>query len=218
MHLVIHLRWVAYAAWAVSTTASAQTTDVAITADSTAATKAFGAPLTNYIFSEQLNAGRKQIIANSLKANHPAKCTDSSAFSVSRVAPVRAQGNLKAWVEKYDIACEPRVRRNFLLMISGSNSVQTRELTPGDTIASMQLQHDLLPSLAAAAMVRFPTDCANKKDIKVTDTELLAAPKTKPGDWSERWTFGACGDHVSVDVAFTPDTPHGGTNWTFRAR
>jgi hypothetical protein len=79
---------------------------------------------------------------------------------------------------------------------------------PGDSVAGLALQREVLPSviLAVKAAAERDTSCTlleKAQSALVYDTRILSpAPAGQP--WSERWFMSVCGAGYKVDIAFSP--------------
>ncbi len=81
---------------------------------------------------------------------------------------------------------------------------------PGDSLASLSQQREVLPSviLAVRTAAQPDTSCSaleKAQSALVYDTRVIqAAPPGQP--WSERWFMSVCGAGYRVDIDFIPST------------
>ena len=79
---------------------------------------------------------------------------------------------------------------------------------PGDSLASLAQQRDVLPRvvLAVRAAAQADTSCSDLEKAQsalVYDTRVTkAAPPGQP--WSERWFMSVCGAGYKIDIDFAP--------------
>lgn len=182
-----------------------------IKADRAAVEKAFGAAITGNIFSDRLTGSRKKLVAATLKANPAPGCKGAPGFTLVAISPIQANQEGTIWEERYEIACEPRVRRSALITATRKTGLQMIESVPGDTSTDTKLRKEFVPKLlevAAAPGCEAP-------QITVADSRTLAMPEKAGAPWSESWTLNACGMRKEIEVAFTPDAAAGVITWQF---
>ena len=167
-------------------------------------TEAYGEQVAQRVFSDELTDMREQLIkAGGLDKS----CPSDPEFVLHEIYPVKGTEADAAWIERYDVACDERLRRSaFLQMKDGK--VYPMALLPGTTIADYMLQADALNIVSTAAVTRIDKECS---EASVTDTAVARPPEGAGQPWTERWSVDACGELQEIDVDFTP-SPQGGTN------
>ena len=154
-----------------------------------------------------------------------AACPESASVKSLGVSPIgRARGLLNAgatdpvspetvvYQERFHISgCGPDTRRdNVLAMRKKDGGWLFVPFVPGDTRATPQLFHDVLPQALMFARMDQPQGgaCPNgAKAYELADTELVGEPPHGDGSnlqtWRERWVQKACGQDRSVMITFT---------------
>ena len=69
------------------------------------------------------------------------ECPGDPQVTLADVVPYPVKPGAVSWIESYVVACAPRARRNFLLLLDGEQG-RIAELLPGGTITDPSLQHD----------------------------------------------------------------------------
>ena len=199
-----------------ATVASAQqaTPPAYIKANRLAAERAFGNAFAANIFSDSLTKDRQEFVARSLRDNPAAGCSTPPTFTLTHVNPLQSDATGKVWSERFGVDCQPKVRRNWIVVVPATENIKTQELFPGDTIADVKLQRDMMPALSAAAGLKRPVGCQQNRLIT---SQLVNPPSGTPMTWNELWIFDGCGTKIEMEVRFATD-PKGGTNWTISAR
>jgi len=182
-----------------------------IKADRAVVEKAFCAMVTGNIFSDQLTANRKKLVAAMLKSNPAPGCKGTPAFTLVAIAPIQATKDDTAWEERYEIACEPRLRRAALVTASRKTGLQMRESIPGDTSTDVTLRKEFLPRLLDVAAA---PGC-EAKQVMIRDSRTVTMPQKAGAPWTELWTVDVCGAPKEIEVAFTPDAAGGVITWQF---
>ena len=173
--------------------------------------KVFGPVITGNIFSDQLTPSRKKLVAATLKGNPAPGCKGAPSFTLVAIAPIQANQEGTIWEERYEIACEPRVRRSALVTASRKTGLQMVESIPGDTSTDSALRKEFLPKLLEAAAL----PACEAKQIRVVDSRTVTVPEKAGAPWTELWTVNACGAPKEIEVAFTPDAAGGVITWQF---
>lgn len=167
---------------------------------------AFGATMTDRIFSEALTAARLGALAVTLKDIPGLSCpADASGLKLYDIYPMNRDPAKMSWIERYTVDCGQKVRRALFWFREGQNAKAT-PMAPGESIADVPLQVDAIGVSKATAAQAAPNDC---KEMRLIDTAVTEQPSDGP-KWKERWTYQACGAVVPVDIDFTP-APDGGT-------
>jgi hypothetical protein len=183
-------------------------TPLYIKADPAPMEQAFGKDITSKIFSDELTELRKYNVWTSLFVTPAPNCTAEPEFVVVQVMPVRvdAQGG-PIWEERYDIGCEPRVRRSTMMRGSqqgGFQIIEYRASTPGDTITTAKLREDVFRLLKVNI---WGAACTGDR---VTNTTAVTKPEENATHWKEVWAVQACGTVKDVEIEFVPDAKGGG--------
>ena len=137
-------------------------------------------------------------------------------------------GKLKSgmWKESYAFSgCGNDSSLNFIFKADEEQKVALIVALPGESRASIILQHDSLSNVFVAANVHMKTTCNNSVIMntivgKIENKQLVridpksVSPKTV---WDEVWTVSACGQKMFVPVEFIPDalTKPNATGTTF---
>jgi hypothetical protein len=174
-----------------------------------AAIKAFGPEIAGKIFSDDFTPLRHEAVLRSTQTIPGFECPGDPQLTLADVVPYPVKPGAVSWIETYVVACAPRAKRNFLLLLDGERG-RIAELLPGGTITDPALQHDASDAARVLAKSLRPPTCAR---TILTDTRVTAPPEGAAAPWVERWTFDQCATATDVEMTFTP-AAKGGTTWS----
>lgn len=170
---------------------------------------AYGQEHADRVFSDELTPLRLEILQSSVEGIPGLTCPEGLPAALYAAYPYGTNKEAKAWIERYLLGCEPRVRRTIVFFFR-DGEVHFVQLAPGGSIADMTLQADVQQMAGATVMARAPEDC---NEGTVIDTAVVDGPNEAQA-WSERWTFLTCGEVVELTVFFT-HASDGGTDIRF---
>ncbi len=173
-----------------------------------AAIKAFGPEIAGKIFSDDFTTLRHEALRRSARTIPGFECPGDPQVTLADVIPSPVKPGAVSWIESYVVACAPRAKRNFLLLLDGDRG-RIAELLPGGTITDPALQHD---ASHAAKMVVKPIRPAGCDRTTLIDTLLATAPEGAGASWVERWAYDQCAVRTEVEMTFTPSSK-GATTW-----
>jgi hypothetical protein len=202
MSFLVRGLWAIAVALVVAAPAVAKPDYIEVTPD--ALTTAFGDRVAKRAFSDELTDRRASMINDTFLPS--AECGARPKFTLRETQPYKIDATDVMWIERYDVACKPVLRRS-LLVIQQDGNLKVIGLLPGTTGADPSLQLDASNIVGGAAVLRLPS-C---DDVSITDTELTQPPQQAGGPWKERWTVSGCKKSAAIDVNFNP-SPRGGTD------
>jgi len=146
-------------------------------------------------------------VLHSVKTIPGFDCPADPQIALVDVIPYPVKPGAISWVERFAVACTPRARRSFLLLL---DSEQTRiaELLPGLTIVEPAMQRDASRAAKSTAKSARPHGC--DKTI-IIDTRIVSPPPAPGKPWVERWTCDQCSARVELELSFAPSSQ--GASW-----
>jgi hypothetical protein len=174
-----------------------------------AAIKAFGPEIAGKIFSDDFTALRHEALQRSTRTIPGFECPGDPQVTLAEVVPYPVKPGAVSWIESYVVACAPRAKRNFLLLLDGEQG-RIAEMLPGGTITDPVLQRDASHGAKSVVKTLRPQGCDH---TTLTDTRLTSPPDGAGTPWVERWTYDQCAVKAEVDMTFTPSANGGGTTW-----
>jgi len=184
-----------------------------IKADRSVAARTFNSAIINHIFSDELTKYRREFVSRSLQGNPVIGCPDSSPFTLTHIMPLQSDMTGFAWMERFEIDCNPKTLRNWVLVFKKDGTRLTQEILPGNTITDPKLQRDAFPNVTVVATTK---GC--QETPKLVETRFVEMISKSPVPWKELWLFRACGRTVEVDVQFGANPYLGGTSWSATVR
>lgn len=167
--------------------------------------RVLGSDIAQRALSGEYTELRKKKLDGTLAGVPGLDCSKGWRFGLVGFVRYADLDDQKSWIERYAVECNKPAKRSLLMVIRGSELIESTMLLPGDTIADPQLQMNALGDLTPLALAKAPRDCQYHT---VVDTAVTEPPSK--GAWKERWSFWLCGETVDVDAAFLP-APNGGT-------
>jgi hypothetical protein len=180
-----------------------------VSAKPDAAIKAFGPEIAAKIFSDDFTPLRHEAVLRSTQTIPGFECPGDPQITLADVVPYPVKPGAVSWIESYVVACAPRAKRNFLLLLDGERG-RIAELLPGGTITDPTLQHDASHGAKLLAKSLRPETCGR---TILVDTRVTAPPEGTAAPWIERWTFDQCAVATDVEMTFTPSAK-GGAMWS----
>lgn len=189
--------------------AHAETVPDVSRADQTLIKRAFGDKVAEKIFSNDLGALRADMLKKSGQNIPGYNCNGDRLSALIEALPYPIKPGVYSWVERYLVDCEPRTRRNLMVIVEDDHA-RAIELLPGETKADPRLQRDALAAAKAMAVAENPQGCERSW---TTDTRAVEPYKDGKTPWVEQWTFDLCGNKAVVEMSFLPGGASG-TSYT----
>lgn len=189
--------------------AHAETVPDVSRADQTLIKRAFGDKVAEKIFSNDLGALRADMLKKSGQNIPGYNCNGDRLSALIEALPYPIKPGVYSWVERYLVDCEPRTRRNLMVIVEDDHA-RAIELLPGKTKADPRLQRDALAAAKAMAVAENPQGCERSW---TTDTREIEPYKDGKTPWVEQWTFDLCGNKAVVEMSFLPGGASG-TSYT----
>ena len=189
--------------------AHAETVPDVSRADQTLIKRAFGDKVAEKIFSNDLAALRADMLKKSGQNIPGYDCKGDRLSALIEALPYPIKPGVYSWVERYLVDCEPRTRRNLMVIVEDDHA-RAIELLPGETKADPRLQRDAIQIAKAAAASAGGPDC---KHSWTTDTRAIETYKDGKTPWTEQWSFDVCGNKTVVEMSFVPGGASG-TSYT----
>jgi hypothetical protein len=189
--------------------AHAETVPDVSRADQTLIKRAFGDKVAEKIFSNDLGALRADMLKKSGQNIPGYNCNGDRLSALIEALPYPIKPGVYSWVERYLVDCEPRTRRNLMVIVEDDHA-RAIELLPGETKADPRLQRDALAAAKAMAVAENPQGCERSW---TTDTREIEPYKDGKTPWVEQWTFDLCGNKAVVEMSFLPGGASG-TSYT----
>lgn len=135
-------------------------------------------------------------------------------LSPVEMAPNAVLPSAGVWRVGYDVTrCGSTKRYNNLYGINNTGALVRGIMVPGESIASIQLQGDVMKmTITILQASRKAENCAAPK---VFETRISMPPQPIGTPWQEEWTILNCGPQLAIKIDFKP-TPDGGTDFAVR--
>lgn len=175
-------------------------------------TEAYGDDVAKVAFSDNLTTTRKQRLEETTRLSPDLKCSETPPFNLYDLYPTKIDQVEIAWIERYQVDCNKKVRRSLLMIMTGGK-VQSIPMAPGNTLSDIILQADAGTIVRTTIAARHASGC---KSLTIVDTQVLEQPKSEEdNDWKELWAVYACGKYYQARVLFAY-IPGSGTTITVK--
>lgn len=170
------------------------------------------APGEEAAYAQWLDGQARKAAGSYARSDCAAAVLISQAFKPAvDTAIVQALPGAALYIERLGVQGCGEARAQGLIVMRAGQGWRAFPTAPGESLASLELQRQVLPSviLTVKAASDGDTSCSNldkARSALVYDTRITRPAAGDGQPWSERWFMAVCDAGYRVDIDFTPSS------------